>query len=98
MLDVLLAIMSLVSVISIFFLCWLGLTMNKQLKNDDDTINKLRNEIDKLEENLFMVKEERDDYLSKNEDLFKYGGWTTIDDAIKHYKKNVAGKKAFNKQ
>ena len=96
MLDVLLVTMSLLSAISIFLLCYISYTLSKELKNNDDTISELRDEIDKLEENLFMVKEERDEYLSNNEDLFEYGGWTTIEDAIKHYKKYVVGRKPFN--
>ena len=96
MLDVLLVTMSLLSAISIFLLCYISYTLSKELTNNDDTISKLRNEIDKLEENLFMVKEERDGCLSDNEALFEYGGWNTIQDAIKHYKKYVVGRKPFN--
>ena len=35
MLDVLMAIMSFVAVVSIFCLCWLGWTLTEQLKNND---------------------------------------------------------------
>ena len=48
MLDVLMAIMSLVAVISIFCLCWLGWTLTEQLKNNDEVIARLDNEISVL--------------------------------------------------
>ena len=50
MLDVLMAIMSFVAVISIFCLCWLGWTLTEQLKNNDDVINRLQDEIKELRE------------------------------------------------
>ena len=50
MLDVLLAVMSFVAVVSIFCLCWLGWTLTKQLKNNDEVINKLQDEILELRE------------------------------------------------
>ena len=48
MLDVLLAIMSFVAVVSIFCLCWLGWTLTEQLKNNDEVIARLDNEISVL--------------------------------------------------
>ena len=48
MLDVLLATMSFIAAMSMFFLCWLGWTMNKQLEHNDDVINELQDEIDRL--------------------------------------------------
>jgi len=50
MLDVLLATMSFIAAMSMFFLCWLGWTMNKQLQHNDNIINGLNNEIDMLRE------------------------------------------------
>ena len=48
MLDVLLATMSFIAAMSMFFLCWLGWTMNKQLQHNDNVINELQDEIDRL--------------------------------------------------
>jgi|10_taG_2_1085330.scaffolds.fasta_scaffold87102_3 uncharacterized protein YoxC len=48
MLDVLLATMSFIAAMSMFFLCWLGWTMNKQLEHNDNVINKLQDEIEEL--------------------------------------------------
>jgi transcription initiation factor IIE alpha subunit len=48
MLDVLLATMSFIAAMSMFFLCWLGWTMNKQLEHNDNVINELQDEIDRL--------------------------------------------------
>ena len=48
MLDVLLVTMSLIAVVSMFFLCWLTWTLNKQLQNNDNVINELQDEIDML--------------------------------------------------
>jgi len=96
MLDLLLVTMSLISVVCIFFLCYVGYTLSEELKHNDSVINELQDEIDKLESELFIVKEERDDYLMKNKDLFEYGGWNTIEDAIKHYKKYVVKRKSSN--
>ncbi len=48
MLDILLAIMSFVAVVSIFCLCWLGWTLTEQLKNNDEVINRLQGEINAL--------------------------------------------------
>ena len=48
MLDVLLATMSFIAAMSIFFLCWLGLTLNEQLQHNDNVINELKDEIDML--------------------------------------------------
>ena len=50
MLDVLMAIMSFVAVVSIFCLCWLGWTLTEQLKNNDEVINGLQDEIKELRE------------------------------------------------
>jgi di/tricarboxylate transporter len=50
MLDVLMAIMSFVAVVSIFCLCWLGWTLTEQLKNNDEVINRLQDEIKELRE------------------------------------------------
>ena len=48
MLDVLLVTMSLIAVVSMFFLCWLTWTLNEQLQNNDNVINELQDEIDML--------------------------------------------------
>lgn len=48
MLDVLLATMSFIAAMSMFFLCWLGWTMNKQLQHNDNVINELQDEINRL--------------------------------------------------
>ena len=48
MLDVLLVTMSFIATMSMFFLCWLGWTMNKQLEHNDNVINGLQDEIDRL--------------------------------------------------
>ena len=48
MLDVLLVTMSFIATMSMFFLCWLGWTMNKQLEHNDNVINELQDEIDML--------------------------------------------------
>ena len=96
MLDLLLVTMSLISVVCIFFLCYVGYTLSEELKHNDSVINELQDEIDKLESELFIVKEERNEYLMKIEDLFTYGGWSHINDAIKHYKKYVVKKKSSN--
>ena len=48
MLDVLLVTMSFIATMSMFFLCWLGWTMNKQLEHNDNVINKLQDEIEEL--------------------------------------------------
>ena len=48
MLDVLLATMSFIAAMSIFFLCWLGWTLNEQLQQNDNVINELQDEIDML--------------------------------------------------
>ena len=48
MLDVLLITMSFIATMSMFFLCWLGWTMNKQLEHNDNVINELQDEIDRL--------------------------------------------------
>ena len=48
MLDVLLATMSFIAAMSIFFLCWLGWTLNEQLQHNDNVINELQDEIDML--------------------------------------------------
>ena len=48
MLDVLLVTMSLIAVVSMFFLCWLTWTLNKQLQNNDNVVNELQDEIDML--------------------------------------------------
>ena len=48
MLDVLLATMSFIAAMSIFFLCWLGWTLNEQLQQNDNVINELKDEIDML--------------------------------------------------
>jgi len=48
MLDVLLVTMSFIATMSMFFLCWLGWTMNKQLEHNDNVINELQDEIDRL--------------------------------------------------
>ena len=48
MLDVLLATMSFIAAMSIFFLCWLGWTLNEQLQHNDNVINELKDEIDML--------------------------------------------------
>ena len=50
MLDVLMAIMSFVAVVSIFCICWLGWTLTEQLKNNDEVINRLQDEIKELRE------------------------------------------------
>ena len=48
MLDVLLATMSFIAAMSIFFLCWLGWTLNEQLQHNNNVINELQDEIDML--------------------------------------------------
>ena len=48
MLDVLLATMSFIAAMSIFFLCWLGWTLNEQLQHNDNVINELQDKIDML--------------------------------------------------
>tara|TARA_R110001599_G_scaffold25935_5_gene91942 strand:- start:2304 stop:2543 length:240 start_codon:yes stop_codon:yes gene_type:complete len=48
MLDVLLVTMSLIAVVSMFFLCWLTWTLNEQLQNNDNVVNELQDEIDML--------------------------------------------------
>ena len=48
MLDVLMAIMSFVAVVSIFCLCWLGWTLNEQLQHNDNVINELQDEINEV--------------------------------------------------
>ena len=48
MLDLLLVTMSFIAAISMMFLCWLGWTMSEQLKHNDNVINELQDEIDKL--------------------------------------------------
>ena len=48
MLDVLLITMSLIAVVSMFFLCWLTWTLNEQLQNNDNVVNELQDEIDML--------------------------------------------------
>jgi len=48
MLDVLLVTMSFIATMSMFFLCWLGWTMNKQLEHNYNVINELQDEIDRL--------------------------------------------------
>ena len=48
MLDVLLATMSFIAAMSIFFLCWLGWTLNEQLQHNDNVINELQDEINEV--------------------------------------------------
>ena len=48
MLDVLMATATLIAIISIFFLCYLTHTLNQQLKNNDEVIGRLDNEISVL--------------------------------------------------
>ena len=48
MLDVLMATASLIAVISIFFLCYFLTQLNQQLKNNDEVIARLDNEISVL--------------------------------------------------
>ena len=45
MLDILMATATLIAIISIFFLCYLTHTLNQQLKNNDEVIARLDNEI-----------------------------------------------------
>ena len=48
MLDTLMASATLIAIISIFFLCYLTHTLNQQLKNNDEVIARLDNEISVL--------------------------------------------------
>tara|TARA_R100000152_G_C6780959_1_gene214529 strand:- start:2987 stop:3184 length:198 start_codon:yes stop_codon:yes gene_type:complete len=48
MLDILLVTMSFIAAISMMFLCWLAWTMSEQLKHNDNVINELQDEIDRL--------------------------------------------------
>ena len=48
MLDTLMASATLIAIISIFFLCYLTHTLNQQLKNNDEVIGRLDNEISVL--------------------------------------------------
>jgi len=48
MLDTLMASATLIAIISIFFLCYLTHTLNQQLKNNDEVINRLQSEINAL--------------------------------------------------
>ena len=48
MLDILMASATLIAIISIFFLCYLTYTLNQQLKNNDEVIGRLDNEISVL--------------------------------------------------
>ena len=48
MLDILLVTMSFIAAVSMMFLCWLGWTMNDQLQHNDNVINELQDEIDRL--------------------------------------------------
>ena len=50
MLDLLLVTMSLISVVCIFFLCYVGYTLSEELKHNDSVINKLQDEIKRLRE------------------------------------------------
>lgn len=48
MLDILMASATLIALTSIFFLCYLTHTLNQQLKNNDEVIGRLDNEISVL--------------------------------------------------
>ena len=48
MLDLLLVTMSLISVVCIFFLCYVGYTLSEELKHNDSVINDLQDEIEEL--------------------------------------------------
>tara|TARA_R100000781_G_scaffold94456_1_gene58794 strand:- start:49 stop:255 length:207 start_codon:yes stop_codon:yes gene_type:complete len=61
MLDVLLATMSFIAAMSMFFLCWLGRTLNKQLRQKDNLINELKAKI-------FVRTEEVDMLVKKLEE------------------------------
>jgi len=50
MLDLLLVTMSLISVVCIFFLCYVGYTLSEELKHNDNVINQLQDEIKELRE------------------------------------------------
>ena len=50
MLDLLLVTMSLISVVCIFFLCYVGYTLSEELKHNDSVINELQDEIERLRE------------------------------------------------
>ena len=50
MLDLLLVTMSLISVVCIFFLCYVGYTLSEELKHNDNVINQLKDEIEELRE------------------------------------------------
>jgi len=50
MLDLLLVTMSLISVVCIFFLCYVGYTLSEELKHNDSVINQLQDEIEELRE------------------------------------------------
>ena len=58
MLDVLMAIMSFVAVVSIFCLCWLGWTLTEQLKDNDETIKRLQSS---YENEIKELKKSRED-------------------------------------
>ena len=59
MLDVLMATATLIAIISIFFLCYLTHTLNQQLKNNDEVINRLQNII-----NQYKMSEENEEILN----------------------------------
>tara|TARA_R110002096_G_scaffold79003_2_gene185692 strand:+ start:195 stop:548 length:354 start_codon:yes stop_codon:yes gene_type:complete len=48
MLDIIMAIASITAALSIFFLCYLTHTLNEQLRNNDEVIGRLDNEISVL--------------------------------------------------
>ena len=72
LIEILLVVFSMIAMGSLFFLIYITWTINEQLQDDDDVINKLQDEIDELKQ---MAKWNREQWLDvkKNKDeLIEY--------------------------
>ena len=68
MLDIIMAIASIIAALSIFFLCYLAHTLNEQLRNNDEVIGRLDNEISVLrasKQNMYTDHIKQIDTLKK---------------------------------
>ena len=72
MLDLLLVTMSLISVVSIFFLCYVSYTLNEELKHNEDVIDELKHEILLYNDELKQLTQSREDLWQRYKRLLKY--------------------------
>ena len=97
MLDILMASATLIAIISIFFLCYLTYTLNQQLKNNDEVIGRLDNEISVLrasKQDMYIDHMKQIDALKTAHEAAaimrdKYADNIRMKDEIINHKKNL---------